>query len=122
MLPHCDNFVYTLFFGSTAGVDVIDSLEVTPNKEAEGINRLVQTIAELDGDSHELRITVDSGEADRKRFGLQLFSGPEGEGLSVVIRPESGTISGSSSRQIRDSSKPGRTASGRRMSNNGRLE
>jgi beta-fructofuranosidase len=49
-------------------------------------------IAELDGDSYELRIRIERGEAERRRLGVLLFAGEEDEGMPVIIRPESGTI------------------------------
>jgi len=49
-------------------------------------------IAELDGDSFEIRISIERREAERKRLGFHLFAGEESEGLPVLIRPESGTI------------------------------
>ena len=49
-------------------------------------------IAELEGDSFEVRISIDRREAERKRFGVQLFAGEGSEGLPVLIRPESGTV------------------------------
>lgn len=49
-------------------------------------------IAELDGDSFELRVSIDRCEAERRRFGLRLFAGRNGEGMPVLIRPESGTL------------------------------
>jgi len=49
-------------------------------------------IAELDGDSCELRICIDRREAERRRLGFHLFADGDSEGLPVLIRPESGTI------------------------------
>jgi len=49
-------------------------------------------IAELDGDSFEIRVSVDRREAQRRRFGVLLFAGEDGEGLPVLVRPEAGTI------------------------------
>ncbi len=60
-------------------------------------------IADLDGDSFELRISIERREAERKRFGFLLFATDNdadidttgaynAEGLPVLIRPESGTI------------------------------
>ena len=50
------------------------------------------TIATLDGDAFELRVTVDRTEAERRRFGLLLFADDDHEGLPVLLRPETGTI------------------------------
>jgi len=49
-------------------------------------------ITDLDGESFELRITVERREAERRRFGFLLFVSDDSEGLPVLIRPESGTI------------------------------
>ena len=50
------------------------------------------TIASLDGDAFEVRVTVDRAEAERRRFGVLLFADDDHEGLPVVFRPEAGTI------------------------------
>ena len=39
-----------------------------------------------------MRITVDRAEADRKRFGIQLFADDNNEGLQIMLRPETGTL------------------------------
>jgi beta-fructofuranosidase len=52
----------------------------------------LQTIAELEGDSLEIRITVPRAEALRKLFGFMLFSDGKGGGLPVLFRPETSTI------------------------------
>ena len=49
-------------------------------------------IASVDGDAFEVRIVVDRAEADRKRFGIQLFADDGNEGLQIMIRPETGTL------------------------------
>jgi sucrose-6-phosphate hydrolase SacC (GH32 family) len=49
-------------------------------------------IAELEGDSYEIRITVDREEAKRKRFGFRLFSGENRVGLSIYFQPNNGTL------------------------------
>ena len=51
-----------------------------------------QHIAELDGDALEIRITIDSAQAQRKRFGFQLFADENHVGLPVIIHPESGVL------------------------------
>ena len=51
-----------------------------------------QPLAELDGDSFELRISIERSEAERRRLGFHLFAGKDSDGLPVVIRPEAGTI------------------------------
>ena len=52
----------------------------------------LQRLAELDGDSLELRITIDRRQAERKLFGFVLFADGKGNGLPVLLRPENGTI------------------------------
>ena len=52
----------------------------------------LQRLAELDGDSLEIRIVVPRREAVRKLFGFVLFADSEGGGLSIVLRPDSGTL------------------------------
>lgn len=51
-----------------------------------------QTIADLGGDSAEVRITISRSEAERKLFGFTLFADGKGGGLPLVFRPETGTI------------------------------
>jgi sucrose-6-phosphate hydrolase SacC (GH32 family) len=52
----------------------------------------LQRIAELNGDACELRIVVPRKEAFRKLFGLTLFGDGQGGGLSIMLRPETGTL------------------------------
>lgn len=52
----------------------------------------LQQIAELPGDSAEIRITVPRKDAERKLFGLVLFSDGKGGGLPIVLRPDAGVI------------------------------
>ena len=40
----------------------------------------------------EIRITVERVEAERKRFGFQLFADDDNPGLSIIIKPETGTL------------------------------
>ena len=54
-------------------------------------------IAELKGDAYEIRITIESAEIQRKRFGVQLFADKEQEnganqGLPILIHPEYSTL------------------------------
>lgn len=49
-------------------------------------------IAELTGDSLEIRIIIARAEAERKRFGFTLFSDGKTGGLPIVIRPETRTL------------------------------
>ncbi len=58
------------------------SATVTPGKR----------IATLEGDAHEIRITVARDQADRKLFGFTLFPDAKGGGLPIIFRPETGTL------------------------------
>jgi sucrose-6-phosphate hydrolase SacC (GH32 family) len=49
-------------------------------------------LAELDGDALEIRIVIARAEAERKRFGFQLFASEKNEGLPILLRPETGTL------------------------------
>ncbi|MCF7818820.1 MAG: GH32 C-terminal domain-containing protein, partial [Kiritimatiellales bacterium] len=49
-------------------------------------------IAELPGDAVELRVTVDRAQAERRCFGLTLFSDGKGGGLPILIRNDTGTL------------------------------
>ena len=60
---------------------------VPPNKAPQ-----LQRIAELDGDAYEIRIVIPRAEALRKLFGFVLFADEEGNGLSIMLRPETGTL------------------------------
>ena len=63
-----------------------------PNNVQSGSFHTSKKIAELDGDSFEVRILLDRREVERKRFGVQMFADAGSEGLPILIRPESGTI------------------------------
>jgi beta-fructofuranosidase len=52
----------------------------------------LQRIAELGGDSCEIRIVIPRREALRKLFGFVLFADEESEGVPVMLRPETGTL------------------------------
>ncbi|MEZ4863617.1 MAG: glycoside hydrolase family 32 protein [Caldilineaceae bacterium] len=52
----------------------------------------IQPITTLDGDAFEIRVTVDQAEAQRKRFGVQLFADAHHEGLPILIHPETRTL------------------------------
>jgi sucrose-6-phosphate hydrolase SacC (GH32 family) len=49
-------------------------------------------IADLTGDSAEIRITVDRREAERKLFGFTVFADGKGNGLPIVFRPETSAL------------------------------
>lgn len=52
----------------------------------------LQRIAELPGESVEVRITISKEQAERKLIGFTLFSDGMGGGLPVLLRPENGTL------------------------------
>lgn len=70
---------------------VFENIAVPIDREGWGVHH-TKRITDLRGDACELRLTVDREEAQRKRFGLHLFTGPEREGLPVVIDPARGTL------------------------------
>jgi sucrose-6-phosphate hydrolase SacC (GH32 family) len=70
---------------------LVSDLAVTP-PEASHSNWTTAPVATLDGDAYEIRITVDRQQADRKRFGVQLFADEERPGLELMLRPEAGTL------------------------------
>lgn len=70
----------------------LNDILVRPSDGSDGSGRGAEQIARLDGDSFELRISIDRREAERKRFGFQLFASETYEGLPILIRPESGTM------------------------------
>lgn len=49
-------------------------------------------LAELPGESVEVRITVPRAEAERKLFGWTMFADGKGGGLPLVVRPETGAL------------------------------
>ncbi|WP_422927320.1 glycoside hydrolase family 32 protein [Singulisphaera sp. PoT] len=49
-------------------------------------------IADLSGDSSEIRITIPRAEAERKLFGFTVYADGKGGGLPIVFRPEYGTL------------------------------
>ena len=51
-----------------------------------------QRLAELDGDSCEIRIVVPRKDALRKLFGFVLFADDNRDGLPIMLRPETGTL------------------------------
>jgi sucrose-6-phosphate hydrolase SacC (GH32 family) len=57
-----------------------------------GRGLVLERIAELPGEALEIHITVGRSEAEGKRFGFYLFSTKFGEGLPIMVRPETGTL------------------------------
>jgi len=69
----------------------ITDLTVTP-PEAELGSTTIEHITKLKGDAFELGITIDRAQAERKRFGFQLFADDNHAGLPIMIHPETGTL------------------------------
>ena len=62
-------------------------IDMTPRKVPN-----LQRLVELDGDSLEIRIVIPRAEAERKLFGFVLFVDEEGNGLPIMLRPETGAL------------------------------
>ena len=56
-----------------------------------GLHRTAR-VTELDGEAHEIRLTVSREQAYRKRFGLRLFTAENAAGLPIIIDPARGTL------------------------------
>ncbi len=52
----------------------------------------LQNIVELDGDAYEICIVISREQALRKLFGFVLFADQDGRGLSIMLRPDAGTL------------------------------
>jgi beta-fructofuranosidase len=70
---------------------VLEDVTIDPADHSESA-RTGPSIAELDGDAFEVRITIDRAEARRKRFGVQLFADEDHDGLPIMILPERGAL------------------------------
>ena len=73
------------------GVTLTDLIVGAPGEN--GAANRADHLADIVGDSFEIAVHIDRAEADRKRFGFLLYAGEGNEGLPVIVRPESGTIS-----------------------------
>ncbi|HQW29035.1 MAG: glycoside hydrolase family 32 protein [Verrucomicrobiales bacterium] len=74
---------------------ILSDVTITPIKDADVLPNVAATgkkIATLDGDAIELRITIAREQAERKVFGFTLFADDKGGGLSILFRPETGTL------------------------------
>ena len=49
-------------------------------------------ITDLSEETYEIRITIERAQAERKRFGFYLFANQERQGLTLIIKPETGTL------------------------------
>ncbi|MAI42372.1 MAG: glycoside hydrolase family 32 protein [Candidatus Azotimanducaceae bacterium] len=68
-----------------------DDIRVEPAPRMNGGNA-VTLITDLTKDAYEIRITIERAQVERKRFGFRLFSGRDNQGLSIIIKPETGTL------------------------------
>jgi len=73
------------------GHRALNNITVTP-PEKQHSNFVMEHVADLEGDAYEIRIAIDRSEAIRKRFGVQLFADDTHEGLTIMVRPETGTL------------------------------
>lgn len=71
---------------SLSGVEVSPAASNTQGRSA------VRTLAALPGDALEIRILVERRQAERKRFGFQLFAGERDAGLPLLLQPEAGAL------------------------------
>ena len=69
----------------------LENVEVAAANSDEALLASAPIIA-LDGDSYEIDIRVDRAQAERKRFGLQLFADTGRAGLPVLLLPEYGVL------------------------------
>ncbi|MEM7117887.1 MAG: glycoside hydrolase family 32 protein [Chloroflexota bacterium] len=53
---------------------------------------ILQHIIDLDGDALEIRIVIARNQALRKLFGFTLFATDTSDGLTIMLRPETGTL------------------------------
>jgi beta-fructofuranosidase len=69
-----------------------NNIQVSPPASNTQGGVATRRIADLDGDSLEIRIVVARSEAERKRFGFLLFGDDNFGGLPVLIKPETRTL------------------------------
>ena len=70
---------------------ILRNITVTPPAQPHS-SAATQQIATLESDALEIRITVARGQAQRKRFGVQLFANDQYAGLPILLHPETGTL------------------------------
>ena len=68
-----------------------EDIEVAPKFRTAG-GETTTRIAELEGDTYEIRITIDREQAQRKRFGFRLFTNENRIGLPIYFQPNNGTL------------------------------
>ena len=71
--------------------ETLNDITVTPPPRMNGGHTSTH-ITDLPGDTCELHISIERAQADRKRFGFQLFADDDNDGLAVIIKPETGTL------------------------------
>ena len=80
----------------TLRTDGIEIKDIVIEKCAPDLLRNVvpdgKTIASVDGDSLEFRITIPRDQFERKLFGFTLFTDDKGVGLPIIFRPENSTM------------------------------
>ncbi|HWB95462.1 MAG TPA: glycoside hydrolase family 32 protein [Bryobacteraceae bacterium] len=70
----------------------LSGMQVSPPPSNTQGGTATRRLADLGGDSLEIRIVVPRAEAERKRFGFLLFGGEKFEGLPILIKPENRTL------------------------------
>ena len=63
--------------------------EINGNNDSDKVISGNQKITESPGYSYQIMITIDRNEAEGKRFGFNLFTEDDNDGLFFLIRPES---------------------------------
>jgi beta-fructofuranosidase len=72
--------------------NVLRDLSISPQASNTQGRFAVRRLLELPGDAAELRIEVARAQAERKRFGFQLFAGEKIDGLPILFKPETGSL------------------------------
>ena len=67
-------------------------LEISPQGGTIGGGSTKKALTTLPGEAVELRIVIARAEAERKRFGFQLFADEKQNGLPIVFLPETGRL------------------------------
>jgi beta-fructofuranosidase len=71
---------------------VLNDLEIQPPPGTFRAGVPPQLLAKLDGDALEIRVVIAREQAERKRFGFNLFGTETDEGLPILIKPETRTL------------------------------
>jgi len=70
---------------------ILHNITATPPEQPHS-SETSEPITELAGDALEIRLVIDREEAQRKRFGVQLFADDTQPGLPILLHPENGTL------------------------------